>query len=230
MSSEAGTHHISRSCQFCLFCPFPPAAHPLITSSLGRQCNNHTKESGLFPFVLLFFEARQLRRAITPAARPSHVRLTACQGSQAPRHEGSVPPAPGDRGPALWKVGKAELGGLARGAALCSSALALTEHLSALTLSPPEKPSSQAGPLSSPQRWRQPPSSLQHMAWRLLGWFSLSSHKSRLPLSQPPFPVQLNSAIEPSEWFISQVSTKQGSLCAPGTSRTKRTKTLEGHL
>lgn len=191
MSSEAGTHHISRSCQFCLFCPFPPAAHPLITSSLGRQCNNHTKESGLFPFVLLFFEARQLRRAITPAARPSHVRLTACQGSQAPRHEGSVPPAPGDRGPALWKVGKAELGGLARGAALCSSALALTEHLSSHTFTSREtiissgttefSPEMEAAPLLPPAHGME--------AFRLV-------FAEFTQISPSPFPAPLPRATE----------------------------------
>lgn len=90
MSSEAGTHHISGFCRFCLFCPFPPAAHPLITSSLGRQCNNRTKEPGLFPFVFLSFEAQQLRRAITPMAQPSHVRLSASRGSQAPQHRGTA--------------------------------------------------------------------------------------------------------------------------------------------
>lgn len=129
MFSEAGTYHILGFCWFCLFCPFPPAAHPLITSSLGRQCNNRTEESGLFPFVLLSFGARQLRRAITPMVWPSHIRLTASQGSQAPRHEGTVSQAPGDRVPVLWKVGKAEPGELAYRAALCSTSLAFTEHL-----------------------------------------------------------------------------------------------------
>lgn len=70
MSSEPGTHHISGFCRFCLFCPLPPTAHPLITSSLGRQCSNRTKEPGSFPFVLLSFEARQSRGAITPTTRP----------------------------------------------------------------------------------------------------------------------------------------------------------------
>lgn len=91
VSSEVGTHHISG---FCLFCPFPPAAHPLITSSLGRQCNNRTKAPGFFPFVFLSFEARQLRRAITPMAHhgPAHCPRG---GRGAPRHRHQHQVTPG---------------------------------------------------------------------------------------------------------------------------------------
>lgn len=127
MSSEAGTHHISG---FCPFCPFTPAAHPLITSSLGTQCNNHTKEPGLFPFVFLSFEARQLRRAITPTTQPSHVRLTP-PGAARLLHEGT---AHQQQVPMVRRYGRLPRQGWAgwhtpHKAALCSSALALTEHL-----------------------------------------------------------------------------------------------------
>lgn len=133
MSSEAGTHHISG---FCPFCPFAPAAHPLITSSLGTQCNNRTKEPGLFPFVFLSFEARQLRQAITPTARPSHVRLTP-PGAAKLLARGYCTSAPGahqHQVPMVQRCGRLPRQGRAgwhipHKAALCSSALALTEHL-----------------------------------------------------------------------------------------------------
>lgn len=178
MSSEGGTHHISG---FCLFCPFPPAAHPLITSSLGRQCNNRTKEPGLFPFVSLSFEALQLsHHAHGPA-------IAASRGSPAPEHHTS---APGDRGPVLWHVGKASnVPHTPRGCPLLPSpGPHRAPWLSALVLFHLQTSHHLKRDQSPPQRQRQPPSSLQHMAWRLLGWFSLSSHKSRLPLSQPPLP------------------------------------------
>lgn len=191
----------------------------------------------MFPFVFRSFEAQQTRRAITPMARLLHVRLIASRGSRAggASARGDRASARGHRTPAPRWVGEAGPGEPARTPRGCPLLPGPCRHRAprrlALLLSPPDKPSSQAGPLSSPQRRRQPPllpPAHGTEAFRLV--FAGVHTNLAFPVPTPPFPAQLNSAIEPSEWFISQVSTKQGSLCAPGTSRTKRTKTLEGHL